>query len=168
MDTLSLPAEVDLALLRVTIEISRDAVDHGNHPFGALLADDEGVILLRAENTVLTGQDPTGHAELNLVRWAARELDRPVVAAATLYASCEPCAMCAGAIYWTGIRRVVLALDGAGLGGYVGDDPANPMLALPSRRVFEAGDRATDVVGPLLPDEAGAVHRDFWTRPNGP
>jgi tRNA(Arg) A34 adenosine deaminase TadA len=163
----SFPAEVDLALLRVAIEVSRDAVEHGNHPFGAVLADDDGVVLLSAENTRVTDRDVTGHAETNLVRDVGRVLEPEVLEAATLYTSCEPCAMCAGAIYWAGIGRVVYALDGKGLIAIAGGRPEDE-LSLSCREVFAAGGRFVEVVGPLIPEEAAVVHEGFWRHPGGP
>ena len=92
--------------LRRAFELARRAIEHGNHPFGALLLSD-GKIVAEAENTVLVDKDPTQHAELRLVSSASRKLSHAVILGSTLYTSTEPCAMCAGAIYWTGVRRVV-------------------------------------------------------------
>jgi len=159
----SLPiSKTDLALLRKAIGLAALARAHGNHPFGALLADREGNILAEAENTVLTDHDVTGHAETNLVRIASRKYPASVLATATLYTSTEPCAMCAGAIYWSGIARVVYGLSEAGLAQMTGADPENPTLDLPARTVLGAGQRAIEVIGPLLVDEAAAVHAGFW------
>ena len=97
---------VDETLLLRAIQLARAARDGGNHPFGALLAGADGVVALEAENTVVTGSDATGHAETNLVRLASRAHTRDELAAMSLYTSTEPCAMCAGAIYWSGIARV--------------------------------------------------------------
>jgi len=152
----------DLAHLRAAIAVSRRAVANGNHPFGAVLADPAGVIVLEAENTVVTGRDVTGHAETNLVRLAsARSLSE--LRGSTLYTSCEPCAMCSGAIYWAGIGRVVFGLDETGLLALTAANPENPTLALPCRTVFAAGQRPTTVIGPLLADEAIEPHRTFWS-----
>lgn len=79
-----------------------------NHPFGSLLVDPDGNVVLEAENIVLTGRDCIGHAELNLVRTAGGRFDAASLRGYTLYTSPEPCAMCAGAIYWSGIGRVVM------------------------------------------------------------
>lgn len=154
----------DTALLRQAIAISADAVAHGNHPFGALLTDASGEVLLTAENTVVTERDVTGHAETNLVRLASRSLDPEVLAGTSLYTSCEPCAMCTGAIYWAGIGRVVFAMSEADLRAITGDHPENPTLALPCRDVLAAGSRVTpvEVVGPLIGDEAAVHHHGFW------
>ena len=148
--------------MRRAFDLARQARDHGNHPFGALLTDADGRVQLEAENTVVTAADCTGHAELNLVRQASLTLDHETLAAATLYSSTEPCAMCAGAIYWAGLSRVVFGLREAELRALTGVDPQNPTLALPCREVFACGQRPIDVIGPLLEDEARAVHEGFW------
>jgi len=72
--------------------------------------------------------------------------------------------MCSGAIYWTGIGRVVYALSEAALLALTGDHPENPTLSLPCRDVFARGQRPVDVIGPLLEDEASLPHRGFWNR----
>ena len=77
-------------------------------------------------------------------------------------ASAEPCAMCSGAIYWAGIGRVVYGLSEARLRGITGNHPENPTLDLPCRDVFARGQRPTEIVGPLLEDEAAALHDGVW------
>jgi Cytidine and deoxycytidylate deaminase zinc-binding region len=76
----------------------------------------------------------------------------------------EPCAMCAGAIYWAGIGRVVYGQSERSLGSAIGDHPENPTLDLPCRTVFAAGRRKIEVIGPMLEDEAAALQSDFWRR----
>lgn len=154
--------QLDEELTRRAIEIARQARAHGNHPFGSLLADAQGNILLESENTVNTERDATGHAETNLVRMASRKYERDFLAGCTLYTSTEPCAMCSGAIYWSGINRVVFALSEAGLLEMTGSDVENSTLALPSREVFARGQRKIEVLGPILVEEARAVHAGFW------
>lgn len=152
----------DLTLLRRTLALATAARERGDHPFGALLAGPDGAILAEALNSVETGRDVTGHAESNLVRAAWRDLGPAALADATLYTSCEPCAMCAGAIYWAGIPRVVYALGEEGLRELTGDGPGIPTLAHPCRRVFADGNRPVEVHGPLLDAEAAEPHRGFW------
>ena len=151
----------DESLLRAAIAVSVRAVAHGNHPFGAVLADPAGTIVLEAENTVVTGRDVTGHAETNLVRLTGH-LSPEQLRGHTLYTSCEPCAMCSGAIYWSGIGRVVYALGEPELLAITGANPANPTLDLPCRTIFAGGRRPTEVVGPLLAGEARVPHETFW------
>jgi len=151
--------------LRRALALARQAREHGNHPFGSTLVDASGAVLLEAENTVVTERDATGHAETNLVRLATAQHDLDILRTCTLYTSTEPCAMCAGAIYWSGIGRVVYALGEHELLTLTGEDPENPTLDLPSREVFARGPRGVDVVGPIPLAEAHEVHAGFWNRP---
>ncbi len=159
------PGPIDLDRLRDSIRVAERSRGHGNHPFGAVLTDAAGTVLLEAENTVTTGRDATGHAETNLVRLASAALSPAELAACTLYTSCEPCVMCSGAIYWAGIGRVVYALAEAELYAITGANPENPTMRLPCRAVFAAGQRPTAVSGPAaaLAAEARAVHDGFWS-----
>jgi tRNA(Arg) A34 adenosine deaminase TadA len=91
--------------LLAAIELARRSRTNGNHPFGALLVDATGQVVLEAENTVVTTRDCTGHAETNLMRMASERFDPQFLRSSTLYTSTEPCAMCAGAIYWGDVRR---------------------------------------------------------------
>lgn len=153
--------EQELALLRKSIERARQARAHGNHPFGALLADPQGHVILEAENTVVTGRDCTGHAETNLMREASRLFPRELLETCTLYASTEPCPMCAGAIFWGGVRRVVFALSEESLYAVAGNGPEN--LPLGCAALLAHGGHPTEVIGPLIEAEARTVHDGFWT-----
>jgi tRNA(Arg) A34 adenosine deaminase TadA len=152
----------DEAFLRRAIAVAAAARANGNHPFGAILVGPDGQILLEAENTVTTERDATGHAERNLMSRASRLFDRHLLARATMYTSTEPCAMCAGSVYWVGVRRVVFGLSEKGLLALTGSHPDNPTFDLPCRTVFAGGQRPTEVIGPLLIEEARAVHEGFW------
>jgi tRNA(Arg) A34 adenosine deaminase TadA len=151
----------DVRYVRTAIEIARRARDNGNHPFGAILVDKEGRLLMEAENTVVTDRDPTGHAETNLIRQASRRYDSDLLAACTLYASTEPCPMCSGAIYWGNVRRVVYGLSQEGLHEMIGEE-SEENLRLSCRDILGKGGRSIEVVGPLLEEEAREVHAGFW------
>ena len=155
-------SDVDLSHLRRAIDLAATARANGNHPFGAVLAGSTGELLAEAENSVVTDRDPTAHAEMNLVRAASTRYDRDVLAASTLFTSAEPCAMCAGAIYWSGIGRVVYALPEVSLYRLTGHDPNDKPLDLPCRELFAHGARRVEVAGPALEMEAEEVHRGFW------
>jgi len=103
------------------------------------------------------------HAETNLVRLATRQFSPEQLVRYTLYSSAEPCAMCAGAIHWSQIGRVVYALSQIDLYDIIGVSPDH--LLLPCREVFAHSKRHIKVLGPLssLEIEARAVHKDFWT-----
>lgn len=148
--------QADESLVRRTIELARMARVAGNNPFGALLALD-GEVVLTAMNTVESDRDPTAHAETNLVTAAIQTLTPEQRRHAVLYTSCEPCVMCAGAIYWAGIRSVVFALPALELAAMAG---AN--LPIPCREIYGRAKEPVHVVGPLLVPEARAVHIGFW------
>lgn len=152
----------DIRWLRLAIEVAHAAREAGNHPFGAILVSREGEELLRAGNTVVTEHDVTGHAETNLVRLLGERLTTDQLASSTLYASTEPCAMCSGAIHWSGIGRVVFALSEQGLYDIVG--PAPEHLILSCRDVFAHTARPVVIEGPCpeLDTEARQVHVGFW------
>jgi tRNA(Arg) A34 adenosine deaminase TadA len=152
-------------LLRTAIQAAQHAREQGNHPFGAVLVGPDGHILLTAENTVNIDQDVTAHAETNLVRIAAHHYDPAFLANCTLYASTEPCPMCAGAIYWGNIGRVVYGLSQEGLFELTGSDPADALL-LSCREVFTHGGKSIEVIGPILEEEARGVHLGFWDHPD--
>ena len=155
--------EIDLKHLRTAIIVAQHAREHGNHPFGAILVDENNHVLLEAENTVVTGQDCTGHAETNLMRLASQHYSPETLATCTLYTSTEPCAMCAGAIYWGNVRRVIYALSEVALYEIAGPSPEH--LLLPCREIFARSQRQVEVIGPALEleAEARAVHEGFWS-----
>lgn len=152
----------DIAHLQTAIRVAENARAHGNHPFGAILVDENNQVILQAENTVITDSDCTGHAETNLMRLATKHFSLEQLAKCTLYTSTEPCAMCAGAIYWGNVGRVVYALSEVDLYEIVGPSP--DQLVLPCREVFAHSQRKVEVEGSVLEvdEEARAVHAGFW------
>lgn len=72
--------------------------------------------------------------------------------------------MCSGAIYWAGIGRVVFGLSEKEMKQQIGASQENPTLDLPCHIVFAAGQRPTEVVGPMLADEAAKLHEEYWSR----
>lgn len=154
----------DATLLRQAFAVARRARESGDHPFGAVLADGNGTVMREQGNGYTAeGGDRTAHAERLLASWAARHVSLAALRDCTLYTSAEPCAMCAGAIYWAGIGRVVFGQTERALKAQTGAHEENPTLDLPCHVVFEAGQRPTEVVGPLLAEEAAQLQADFWT-----
>lgn len=152
----------DEKLLRQAIALAAESRAQGQHPFGAVLADAEGRVLMGAMNGFHPDGDGTAHAERLLATRACVELPPEARAAATLYSSAEPCAMCAGAIYWAGIGRVVFGLSEKRLKAMIGPHPENLTMDMPCRDVFAAGQRNIAVEGPLLEDEAAVAHQGAW------
>jgi tRNA(Arg) A34 adenosine deaminase TadA len=153
-------------LLRRSFDVARRAHRNGNHPFGAVLVGAGAEVLLETENGYLPDRDMTAHAERLLATQASRQFDPKFLAECSLYTSAEPCAMCAGAIYWVGIGRVVYGLSEHRLKTMTGAHKENPTLDLPCRAVFAAGQRRVEVIGPLLEDEAAALHSGVWNAEN--
>jgi tRNA(Arg) A34 adenosine deaminase TadA len=155
----------DLMYLRQAIGLAAEARAKGRHPFGSLIVNERGeTVAVGLNNAVRPGGDPTQHAEMLACAAAGKTMTEAELARCTLYTSTEPCAMCAGAIYWVGVGRVVFALAEKGLLEFTGRHEENPTLDLPCREVFVRGQREVVVVGPLLEDEAAVVHEGFWVR----
>ncbi|MFI7673059.1 nucleoside deaminase [Actinophytocola sp. NPDC049390] len=114
--------------LRRAIALAAEARAAGNQPFGSLLAGPDDTVLVEERNTTITDDDITAHPELKLARWAAQHLDPATAAKTTMYTSCQPCGMCAGALARSGLGQVVFALSGEQLNGLrTGSDlPAVP------------------------------------------
>jgi tRNA(Arg) A34 adenosine deaminase TadA len=157
-----MPPLDDAKFLRLSFDVARRAQTVGNHPFDAILVNAAGDVLIETENGYLPDRDMTAHAERLLATHASKQIPQHILAGSTLYTSAEPCAMCAGAIYWSGIGRVVYGLSERRLKSITGNHAENPTLDLPCRVVFGAGQRAVEVVGPLLEDEAAALHDGVW------
>lgn len=150
--------------LQRTIEISKMARESGNTPFGALLVDRDGNIVLEQGNIEITEKKCTGHAEATLMEKASQKFDKDFLWDCTLYSTAEPCAMCSGAIYWGNVGRVVYAMTEKNLLELTGAHDQNPTFDLPCRDVFARGQKDIQVLGPFedIAKEAAEVHRGFW------
>ena len=160
-----MPSEDEIHMfLRRAFALARQARDGGEHPFGCLLVGPDGTVLMEQGNGFAAeGRDMTAHAERLLATRASKAYAPEFLAGCTLYSSAEPCAMCAGALYWAGIGRVVYGQSEAGLRAETGSHAENPTLDLPCRIVFAAGTRPIEVIGPLLEAEAAALQAGFWS-----
>ncbi len=163
LSPLATPTETDLRHLRRCIALAAQARDAGQHPFAALVVDENGEVLVEAQNQSRPPNgDPTQHAELVAASRVAKLVSPERLAKATLYTSAEPCSMCAGAIYWTNIGRVVYALSEKRLLTLTGANEENPTFSLPCREVFARGQRRVEIAGPLIEEEAAKPHEGFW------
>ena len=152
----------DLLLLRRSFAVAEQARSRGTHPFGAVLAGPDGEVLMEQENGYLPNRDMTAHAERVLMTRASCAYRPEFLRNCTIYVSAEPCAMCAGAIYWAGVGRVVYGMQETSLKALTGNHQENPTLDLPCRTVFAAGQRQIEVVGPLLEEEATRLQAGLW------
>jgi tRNA(Arg) A34 adenosine deaminase TadA len=132
------------------------AIARGDMPFAALLAIDDRIVA-EACNAVSTRHDPTRHAETVLLADVLPRLGDHERARAVLYASTEPCMMCAAATYWSGIGTVVYGCSAESLAAEAGPD-----FLVPCREVFARGARPVEVIGPILDAVGRAQHQSYW------
>ena len=153
---------VDAEYMRQANRWAMTARVRGNRPFGAVVVSGTGEVLMEAYcNTTETG-DCTGHAETNAVRQLSPKVSREVLARSTLYSSAEPCVMCAGAIFWSGIRRVVFGIDAVSLRVFRGELAEQRDAELSCRDVFAASPHEIECIGPVMREESSAPHIGFW------
>jgi tRNA(adenine34) deaminase len=148
-------SDQDHAAMQQAIAASRQALAAGDNPFGATLASSCCEVLFTACNNQNTTQDCTGHAEMVLVREASAALGAEALRGATVFASGEPCAMCAGAMFWAGIARVVYAASQDDIAQAL----SGPQLATPCAELLAQARPPVAVQGGLLRDEAAAALR---------
>jgi tRNA(adenine34) deaminase len=140
--------------LRATFAMGRSLASVDRLPFAARLVTDAGELHSSAENESQTTGDATAHAEIVLLRRATVVLSRSKLARMTLYAAAEPCAMCAAAIVWSGIGRVVYGLSATVVRAC---DPLPPTVAEPGisgRALFDLTANGPTIIGPALEIEA--------------
>ena len=155
-------AERDATYLRQAIALSRTARQRGNRPFGSVIVAPDGTVLGAGWNSNGESGDCTAHAEVQAIREACQRHDRAALEQATLYASGEPCVMCAGAIFWANIRRVVYGIDDQRLRVFRGERLDQRDVELSCRDVFRAAPFAVECTGPSLVDEASQPHVGAW------
>lgn len=155
-------SEDDGRYLRQAIAMSRVARERGNRPFGAIVVDADGQVLAEVWNSNVESGDCTAHAEVNAIRAVSPRFSREQLAGATLYSSAEPCVMCAGAIFWSNIGRVVFGIDAVRLRVFRGERAEQRDAELSCRDVFRASPHAIECIGPALIDESSAPHEGYW------
>ncbi|MCW8888643.1 MAG: nucleoside deaminase, partial [Gammaproteobacteria bacterium] len=100
----------DQQYLSEAVTLAQESVENGGGPFGALIVRD-GEIIGRGCNCVTGDHDPTAHAEINVIRQASRKLGTKDLSGCILITTHEPCPMCAAAIVWSGIKKIVFGFS---------------------------------------------------------
>jgi tRNA(adenine34) deaminase len=151
-DAMADARDLELVFMRAALEEARTAADRGEVPVGAAITVD-GVIVARAGNRTIADCDPTAHAEIIVLREAARAIRNYRLLGATLYVTIEPCAMCAGAMIQTRIDRLV----------YGADDPKGGAVRS-CFSIFEHPqiNHRIEVTPGLLAEDAAALLRNFF------
>lgn len=148
-------------IMRQAIKVAWDAREHNNHPFSALLVNQFGDVLLKAENSVESDMDLTSHAEIKLISKATKKYNKEFLKKCIIVTSAEPCPMCSGAIFWSNIGTVIYGLSSQWL--YEMSDPQHKnSLNITCREILERGTKEVKVIGPVLEEEASEPHLDFW------
>ena len=161
-------------------EVSVDVMKNfGRHPFGAVLVGPDCETVLMRQGNV----DVVNHAESTLCRTAYTKYSPEYLKECTLVTTVEPCAMCAGTMYWANIGRCVYAISEQTLLKMTGDDNSseNPTMNLPCRAIFESGQKPfIEVFGPIdckgdgdnnnrrrgVVEKILEPHREMWSKEN--
>ena len=145
-------------------EVARKARQNGNTPFGAVLVDENGNIVMEQGNAERDLHDATAHAERMLASRASQAFSKEFLWKCTLYTTFEPCCMCTGAIYWSNIGKIVYGLTEKRLLELTGSDEKNPTFNISCRTILAAGQKNIEVFGPFEEIAAAVVevHKGFW------
>ncbi|KAI5477942.1 hypothetical protein MNV49_005731 [Pseudohyphozyma bogoriensis] len=142
-----------------TVVVAEQAAAEGKHPFGAVLVDEEGEVVMQQGNV-----DGLNHAEMTLVGRAFAEYKPEELWKMTLYTNFEPCVMCTGAIYWANIGHIIYGAPETSLLALTGSHPENPTMSQTCRETLSKGVKDVDVIGPVaeLEERILESHREFW------
>jgi tRNA(adenine34) deaminase len=155
--------ERDAHHLRRAILLSAQAVESGCRPFGAVVAFSDGRMIAEAAAVAPNlHHDWTAHSEMLALRKASSVLSWAELGQCTLYASGEPCPMCAAAAYWCNISRVVFGLSETSMRSLRRHHPRAAGIEMSCREVLSRAPRAIEILGPALEDEAREPHDRFW------
>lgn len=152
--------------LRRANEAAKKARAAGNTPFGAVLVNEQGEVVMEQGNAEHDLGDATAHAEMTLASRASRAYSKDYLKDCTLYTTCEPCPMCTGGIYWTGIGHIVYGITEARLLELTGSDEKNPTFSMGADKVIAAGQKEITLEGPVpeMEEEIVEVHKGFWNQ----
>jgi len=158
------PTEPDAARLRRAFALAGQARTRGDRPFAAVIVAADGATLAEGLSTQGAGGGGTlAHSEMNACQAViAAGVPRDTLRSATIYCSGEPCSMCASAIFYTGIGRVVYGLSAAAILHLRNAQPHTAGLGLSCRAVLAAAAQPVEVVGPCLEDEGAVPHAGYW------
>ena len=127
------------------------------------MVNEEGNIIETGENLVITSANSIAHCEIVLINKLAGNNDFAVLNKCTLYATTEPCPMCSAALFWSGIGKIVYALSKEGYHTIAKTTNPNHLFNISSRQVLGYAGRKTEVVGPLMENEAKAIYEKWLT-----
>ena len=149
----------DRFYMEKAIELAYSAKEKGDNPFGSILVDGDGNILMEDENTQITENDITGHPELKIAKKAAEKYDEDFLRKCTMYNSAEPCTMCTGAIYWSGIGRIVFGISKKRLNELKTDGEGSINYSI--HELLDNSGKDFEVIGPMedMKDKVEKPHK---------
>ena len=150
--------DVDTRHLRRAVALAVETGDAGNRPFGAVVVDAAGEVVGEGANSVATSGDVTEHAELDAITTVCAEGNADRLVGAVVYASGEPCPMCAAAMVWAGVGRVVFAAAATDFGAIL---TGGPRFSLSCADVVASAGTGVEVSGPHLGEEALGPFRRY-------
>ena len=139
--------EQDIRLMKMAFDEARAAAAQGEIPVGAVVVC-KGMVIARAHNMTETLTDVTAHAEMQAITAAASYLGGKYLDECTLYVTLEPCTMCAGAIGWSQLKRLV----------YGASDPKRGYTIFAPNALHPK----TEVVSGVMADECAQIVQDFF------
>ncbi len=152
--------------LKIANDVAKKACAHGNTPFGAVLVNGKGEVIMEQGNAEKDLNDKTAHAERMLASRASQTFRAEDLWDCTLYTTVEPCPMCTGAIYWSNIGKIVYGITESQLLEMTGSDDRNPTFHMGADKVIAAGQKDIQLEGPVSDPEVTAeiveLHRSFW------
>lgn len=143
----------DIEYMQVALEEAEMAAERGEVPVGAVLIDAHGRILGRDGNRPLERCDPSGHAEINVLRQAGEKVANYRLTGSTLYVTVEPCAMCAGAIVHARVSRLVFGAE---------DPKAGAIVSRYQIGSDQKLNHTIEFIGGILGEECGELLRAFF------
>ncbi|MCF8043244.1 MAG: tRNA adenosine(34) deaminase TadA [Desulfarculaceae bacterium] len=146
-------SQKDREFMAQALGLARHAAAQGEVPVGAVLVGPAGEVLAQAGNATIAQGDPTAHAEMLCLRQGARTLGNYRLTGCTLYVSLEPCPMCAGAVVWARLERVVFAAYDPKAGAYGSALDLGTVTSLNHQPLVQGG---------LLAEEAADILREFF------
>lgn len=151
--------ESDECYMQLAIEESLKGIGEGNRPFASILIDRNGNVVAKAHNTVLKDNDPLAHGETNVIRTFCKKIGTIDLKGYTIFATSEPCPMCAAAIGWANISRLVF-------GGFR-EDFKSPGYKRQNTRVadyYKEQGVGIEVTGGVLRDKVIKMYEKFKTK----
>ncbi|MGO1468752.1 MAG: nucleoside deaminase [Tissierella sp.] len=149
----------DKYYIEKAIKLAYQAKEDGDNPFGSILVDEDGNILMEDKNTQITKNDITGHPELQIAKRAAEKYDEEFLKKCTMYNSAEPCTMCTGAIYWSGIGRIVFGISKKRLNELKSDGKGSINYSI--HELLDNSGKDFEIIGPMesMKEEVEKPHK---------